>query len=204
MCIISEKSYFSEYGQFIYIEKNKNISIKRWNDNNKNIKTVIIPNKINGKPVVSIGKQAFMNSYLTEIEIPDSVVKIGNKAFYGSELLVKIKLSSNLTRINKELFWFCNIYSIIIPDKIKKIKSGAFFMNPLSEIIIGNNVKLDKDLFSYSINKKYNAKFYETDFYSIYNKNNRKGGRYIRTETKIEDEFDEKIRWIHYIWKYQN
>ena len=200
MCIISKKSYFSEYGQFIYIENSKNISIEGWNDNGKIIKTMIIPDKINGKPVVSIGKQVFKDSNFTDVEIPDSVIKIGDKAFYGSELLEKVKLSSNLTRINKELFWFCNIFSIVIPNKIKKIKSGAFFSNPLSEIFIGDNVLLDKNSIDYNQNKKNS----ETDFYSIYNRNNRKGGRYIRTEKVIKDEFDEKVGWIHSIWKYQN
>jgi hypothetical protein len=200
MYIISKKLYFSEYGQFIYIENSKNISIKGWDNNGKNIKAIIIPDKINGKPIVSVGKQVFKNSNLTEIEIPDNVIKIGDKAFYGSELLEKVKLSSNLTKINTALFWFCNIRTIIIPNTIKEIKSGAFFSNPLIEIFIGNNVKLDKDSFDPCQNNKNN----ETDFYSIYNKNNRKEGRYIKTETVIKDEFDEKVGHIHYIWKYQN
>jgi hypothetical protein len=155
MCIITEKSYFSEYGQFIYIENINNISIKGWNDNGKHIKTMIIPDKINGKPVVSIGSKAFMYSYLTEIEIPDSVIKIGDKAFYGSELLGKVKLSSNLTKINKELFWLCRINSIVIPDKVKIIKSGVFYSNGLNEIFIGNNVILNKSSVDYYQNGKY-------------------------------------------------
>jgi hypothetical protein len=218
MCFISEKSYFSEYGQFIYIENNKSISIKRWNNNGKYIKTMVIPDKINGKPVVSIGKKAFENSYFSELEIPDSVIKIGDEAFSGSELLEKVKLSSNLTKINKELFCSCRINSIVIPDKIKVIKSGALASNPLSEIFIGNNVILKKDLMGgYYRDKSYNhdkkkkkyyrelqVKFNEANFYSMYNRNNRKGGRYIRTETRIKDQFREKVWWVQYIWKYQN
>jgi hypothetical protein len=217
MCFISEKSYFSEYGQFIYIENIKNISIKRWKNNEKHIKKMVIPDKINGKPVVSIGKKAFENSYFGELEIPDSVIKVGDEVFAGSELLEKVKLSSNLTKLNKELFCCCNIYSIVIPNKIKVIKFGALAGNPLSEIFIGNNVVLNRGLMGYYRDKSYNhdkekkkyyrelrVKFDATDFYAIYKNNNRKGGRYIRTETRIKDQFFEKVWRIQYIWKYQN
>jgi hypothetical protein len=175
---------------------------------------MVIPDKINGKPVVSIGKKAFMDSYFHELEIPDSVIKIGDKAFYGCELLEKVKLSSNLTKLNKELFWFCRINSIVIPDKIKVIESGVFDSNDLSEIFIGDNVILKRGYYrdkSYYRDKK-KRKYYRelrvksarTSFYSIYNNNNKKGGRYIRTETETKDEFDEKLWHMQYIWKYQN
>jgi hypothetical protein len=176
---------------------------------------MVIPDKINGKPVVSIGKKAFMDSYFHELEIPDSVIKIGDKAFYGCELLEKVKLSSNLTKLNKQLFWFCRIISIIIPDKIKVIKLGVFGDNPLSEIFIGDNVIIeeggyyrDKSFNHDKKKKKYyrelHVKLNEANFSSIYNRNNRKGGRYIRTETRIKDQFREKVWWVQDIWKYQN
>jgi hypothetical protein len=203
MCFILERSYYSEYGQFVYIENNKNISITGWKHNEKHIKTMVIPDNINGKPVVSIGKKAFLDSYFTEIEIPDSVIKIGEKAFYGNELLEKVKLSSNLTKLNKELFCFCNLNSIIIPNKIKVIKSSVFSSNPLCEIFIGNKVILKKDSVDYCNDKRY-KNLNETNFYSVYYKNNKKGGRYIKTENKIKDKFDEKLWHIQYIWKYQN
>ena len=45
---------------------------------------VIIPEKIDGKPVTKINAQAFMNkNKIKEVIIPDSVRSIGAQAFYG-------------------------------------------------------------------------------------------------------------------------
>jgi len=192
MSFITKKSYITEYGHFIYTENRKNINIKGWDDNGKYVKTMIIPKKIYGKPVVSIDKEVFMNYNLTEVEIPDTVIEIGDRAFYGCELLHYVKLSSNLTKINKELFVDCTIYEIVIPNKVKIIESGVFFGNPLYEIIIGDNVEIDKDPIHYIDNNVYD----DTNFCFVYNKNNRKGGKYHC--------YNEKTRLPNYIWKYQN
>lgn len=48
---------------------------------------VIIPAIIKTFPVVAIGENAFENSNLESITIPDSVKSIGNNAFKGCKLL---------------------------------------------------------------------------------------------------------------------
>ena len=48
-------------------------------------KEIIIPDKINGKPVTEIGDKAFANREdLISVKIPDSVIKIADNAFEGS------------------------------------------------------------------------------------------------------------------------
>ena len=48
---------------------------------------IIVPSVYNGKPVVGIGGNAFSNSSITSITIPDSVTSIGSEAFSGCSSL---------------------------------------------------------------------------------------------------------------------
>jgi predicted metalloprotease len=65
---------------------------------------IIIPAKINGKSVISIGDSAFKNSELTGVTIPDSVTSISDFAFYNNQLT-----------------------TVTIPDSVTSIGSMAFF-----------------------------------------------------------------------------
>ena len=53
---------------------------------------VIIPEKIDGMPVVSIGEKAFMNAPLTELILPSSLKVILSEAFNGCKNLKKLDL----------------------------------------------------------------------------------------------------------------
>jgi hypothetical protein len=61
--------------------------------------TVYIPEQHNGKPVTSIGDEAFYEcSKLKVITIPDSVNNIGNSAFFRCSGLTEITIPNNVTR----------------------------------------------------------------------------------------------------------
>ena len=63
-------------------------------------KKVVIPEEINGLPVVEIAESAFVSDiYLEEVYIPDSVISIGEHAFDGCVNLKSIRLSSNISSI---------------------------------------------------------------------------------------------------------
>ncbi len=76
--------------------------------------------------------------------VPDSVLKIGNYAFYDCANLMEIELPANLSIIGTEAFSFCyNLESIYLPHTLTTIGDGAFrYCEQLTSIAIGDNVKI--------------------------------------------------------------
>ena len=112
---------------------------------------VVIPDSIDGVPVVgvgdyvfsgqgditevqipssvkSIGKQAFSGcSGLRSMEIPDSVVSIGEQAFLGCNMLEEINIPLEIDVIMDQTFSGCsNLMKIDIPSGVTIIGNGAF------------------------------------------------------------------------------
>ena len=107
--------------------------------NFNNIKELYI-----GTNVTEIIDSAFSGCCNLEcnLNIPDSVKKIGGRAFYCCGLLSHLSISNNVEVINEHAFYNCyNLRSIIIPDKVKKICEYAF-MNCVNV----NSLKLSENL----------------------------------------------------------
>lgn len=112
---------------------------------------VVIPSKINGVTVETIGHGAFERSavtsvtipdsvtaildrafancfQLTNISIPNSVTSIGSFAFEGCTKLESITLPSSLLTISEFLFYDCSqLTTIHIPDSVSSIRQYAFY-----------------------------------------------------------------------------
>jgi hypothetical protein len=89
---------------------------------------LIIPGAIEGKPVTSIGEDAFFEcEFLTSVTIPDSVTSIGNWAFDDCTRLNGITIPENVTSIGANAFDGCiNLTSITIPEGVTIIKEKTF------------------------------------------------------------------------------
>lgn len=113
---------------------------------------ILIPNKIDGLPVTSIGWRAFENcggvtkivipntvthidmsafykcDNLREVVMTDSVTEIESSAFDGCKKLTTVTLPKNLTTIESMTFWNCeSLTSITIPNSVTEIGLSAFY-----------------------------------------------------------------------------
>ena len=108
-------------------------------------KTVVeIPSTIEGKSVVSIGKSAFSQRGrgLTSITIPDSVKKIGTRAFSQCGKLTSINIPNGIKTLEKETFYYCtSLKSLTIPSSVTSINDHAIsFCTSLTSIKLPDSV----------------------------------------------------------------
>ena len=92
---------------------------------------VRIPDRINNLPVVEIEQDvfAFMNGVplITSMVIPNTVTKIGNRAFSNQGNLTSVTLPTSLVEIGGAAFSGCRaLTSISLPASIRTIGVAAF------------------------------------------------------------------------------
>lgn len=75
-------------------------------------------------------------------EIPDSVVTIGNSAFYRAEKLNEVVVPSSVITIEDGAFSSSNISHIVLPDSVKTIGDSVFsYCDRLYDISLGNGIE---------------------------------------------------------------
>lgn len=112
-----------------------------------NFTTVNIPEKHNGKDVVSLRGNAFSNMpFLKEAYLPDTIVEIRGEAFKNDIKLKSVKLPKNLQEIKGSSFENCSsLESITIPDSVTRIGGHAFYNNSsLTTVIITEKSNLQE------------------------------------------------------------
>ena len=123
---------------------------------NKNAANVVIPSKIKGKAVTSIGNYAFSHcTGLTSITIPDSVTDIWNSAFDGCTGLTSITIPDSVGSIGGAVFSGCTgLTSVTIPGSVTSIGYSAFgYCTGLTSITIPASVTwIGDDAFKYCEN----------------------------------------------------
>lgn len=90
---------------------------------------VNIPATIEGKPVTSIGDDAFANcDQITGVTIPDSVTTIGARVFWHCYELRQIVIPEGVTTMGERSFVACSkLESVSLPDSLTTIADYAFF-----------------------------------------------------------------------------
>lgn len=126
-------------GDFKYVKYLNGIKITKYKGK---AKKVTIPAKIAGKKVLAIGKLCFeYNENMTQVNIPDSVKKIGDFAFSDCVNLKKVTLPKKMDEIGRGAFTHTAIRKITIPEGIKQINEYTF-----SECKEIKSVKLSEDV----------------------------------------------------------
>lgn len=93
------------YDNYTYDEYNDHVTILSYNGNEKE---VIIPERINNKPVYSIDDSAFYaNPNLEKVSVPSQVIRIGHQTFIGNANLKEVILPNNLVDIGRWAFEGC-------------------------------------------------------------------------------------------------
>ena len=88
---------------------------------------VVIPSKINGVTVETIGHGAFERSAVTSVTIPDSVTAILDRAFANCSQLTNISIPNSVTSIDFSAFEHCtSLKSITLPSSLRNISMFLF------------------------------------------------------------------------------
>lgn len=128
-------------------------TITRLSDTGKTQTELVIPYKIGGKEITSIGAAVFAgNASLTSVVIPNSVTSIGNSAFNMCKSLTSIDIPNSVTSIGNSAFDSCaSLTSINIPNSVTSIGNSAFSScASLTSINIPNSVtSIENDAFSF-------------------------------------------------------
>lgn len=115
------------FGDYSYtLNADGTVTISGYNGTAENLS---IPEKIGGKVVSAIGKDAFYNNRdLHSVKIPNGVKTIERAAFYFCSNLLNAELPKTLTKIDSLAFVGCGIGSVQIPAATTDISYSAFWM----------------------------------------------------------------------------
>ena len=102
---------------------------------------VVLPQDFQGEKY-AIGDNAFKNSAITSITIPQGVTSIGNHAFSDCKNLISINIPKSVTSIGDYAFFGCaKLSSATIPEGVANIGIGAFCLcSKLTSITIPESV----------------------------------------------------------------
>lgn len=104
---------------------------------------VVIPEKINGVPVVSIGENSFLNNNTVKgVNVSDTVEDIGPLAFANCLSLEIFLSGKNVKKIGSYAFNYCKGLKVLeLNEGLKSLQYGCFIeTNQLNEVYISSSV----------------------------------------------------------------
>jgi len=143
-------------GHFYFMEYETAIKITDYSDSDYLDAPLLIPDLINGKPVLSIGEEAFASYYnAPNIILPAFLTTINTKAFYDCESVYELTIPDSVTSIGKMAFDSCGtIYTLDLGSGVTNIGEMAFYgsenlgVNSDPIVIPSNVLSIEKFAFS--------------------------------------------------------
>lgn len=116
--------------------------------------SIEVPDSIDGKTVTAISKDAFRGfSNFVSLTLPDTLVKIGDSAFFDCEALSSVDLGSSVQLLGPQCFSNCDrLETIVIPNSATKMGSAFAFCHGLKMVQLGNRVENINNAFFYCTN----------------------------------------------------
>ncbi len=126
--LIVTLSHGAQSGPFTYEVVGDNVKITRFTTPAQFDGHLVVPAQLEGKPVTEIGVAAVIaNSALTKITLPNTLLKIGNEAFYQCNNVSSIDFGNSLEEIGELAFFISySLKSVVFPASLKVIGERAF------------------------------------------------------------------------------
>lgn len=105
---------------------------------------VVVPEYISAKPVTSVSYMSFYgNENIVSIDLPDSLMEIGDYAFAKCAALESVRFGNKLTKIGKGAFLECSsLEKIALPDMLSELSDESFSgCEALEKITLGSSLK---------------------------------------------------------------
>ncbi len=109
LCTVATASQEHLTGEYTYIVlPNGGARIIRYEPEERQIKTVTVPDILEGHPVTVIGEGVFRGMEMESVILPDTVVLIEQEAFASCSALKSIRIPQSLNRISSLAFAGCS------------------------------------------------------------------------------------------------
>ncbi len=104
-------------------------------------KDIIIPEEINGIPVTKIGDNAFKSASLNSIELPTTLISIGNSSFENNNIRY-LTIPNNVERIGERAFYSSNILELNLSNSLTTLEFASFADNMIYNLVIPESVTI--------------------------------------------------------------
>lgn len=113
---------------------------------------VVVPEKLDGYKVVSIGNNVFRWKRVYTVKLPEGIKNIGNSAFpSGNYGLKECNIPSSVTTIGNNAFSGTGLSGDLDLRNVSSIGSGAFSGTNITSVILSKKLKtINSDTFSYT------------------------------------------------------
>ena len=147
----AEAGFYEPAPRYYYVKERVSVFSTRYDytygglevyqyDGKENPETLVVPDEIDGTPVVSIGESFIsMESGIKEVVLPDSVKYIGKSAFNSCSDLQMVNIPASLVEMDELVFTNCqNLKDLTGGSDVFKWKDGGLIKDGTTLLFVPN------------------------------------------------------------------